>query len=51
MSRDNRQDHRYFVFIISQIEENLLRIQIDEWLAKAFPKARIQATTYFYPIN
>ena len=50
MSRDNRQDHRYFVFIRTQVEENLLCIHIDKWLIKAFPKARIQATT-FYPIR
>ena len=50
MSRDNRQNHRYFVFVTTQVEESLLRIHIDEWLVKAFPKARIQATT-FYPIR
>ena len=50
MSRDNRQDHRYFLFVTTQVEENLLRIHLDKWLVKVFPKARIQATT-FYPIR
>ncbi len=50
MSKDNRQDHRYFLFVATQVEENLLRIHTDEWLLKALPGARIQATT-FYPIR
>ena len=50
MSKDNRQDHRYFLFVATQVEENLLRIHTDEWLLKALPKARIQATT-FYPVR
>ena len=47
MSKDNRQDHRYFLFVATQVEENLLRIHTDEWLLKALPKARIQATTFY----
>lgn len=45
MSRDNRKDHRYFVLVTTQAQEELLRIHKDEWLLKAFPKAEIQATT------
>ncbi len=50
MSRDNRKDHRYFVFVTTQAQEELLRIHKDEWLLKAFPKAEIQATT-LYPMR
>ncbi len=50
MSKDNCQDHRYFLLIATQVEENLLRIHTDEWLLKALQEARIQATT-FYPIR
>ncbi len=50
MSKDNCQDHRYFLFVAPQVEENLLCIHTDEWLLKALPGARIQATT-FYPIR
>ncbi len=41
ISKDNRQDHRYFLFVATQVEENLLRIHTDEWLLKALPGARI----------
>lgn len=47
MSRDNRKDHRYFMFVTSQAQEDILRVHSDEWLFRAFPKAQIQATTLF----
>ncbi len=50
MSTDNRKDHRYFVFVTTQAQEELLRIHKDEWLLKAFPKAEIRAIT-LYPIG
>lgn len=50
MSSDNRKDHRYFLFVASQAHENTLRVHLDEWLFKSFPKAQVQATT-LYPIR
>lgn len=50
MSRDNRKDHRYFVFIAPQAQENLLRVHLDGWLFKSFPKSQVQSTT-FYPLR
>lgn len=50
MSRDNRKDHRYFVFVASQAHEDGLRMHLDDWLPKSFPKAQVQSTT-FYPIR
>lgn len=50
MSRDNRKDHRYFMFVASQVEEDALRTHKDEWLLKSFPNAQVQPTT-LYPIR
>ncbi len=50
MSKDKRQNHCYFLFVATQVEENLFRIHTNEWLLKALPGARIEATT-FYPIR
>ncbi len=50
MSRDNRKDHRYFVFVKAQKEEDALRTHLDDWLLKSFPKALVQSTTV-YPIR
>ena len=50
MSRDNRKDHRYFVFVSSQAHEDGFRVHLDDWLPKSFPKAQVQSTT-FYPIR
>lgn len=41
MSRDNRKNHRYFMFVTSQAQEDILRVHSDKWLFKAFPKAQI----------
>lgn len=38
MSRDNCKDHRYVVFVTTQVQEDALRVHIDEWLLKAFSK-------------
>ena len=35
------------MFLIIQVEENLLCIHINKWLVKTFPKTRIQATTFY----
>ncbi|MCJ1345717.1 hypothetical protein MMC31_003926 [Peltigera leucophlebia] len=50
MSKDNRKGHRYFLFVALQAHENALRVHLDEWLFKSFPKAQVQSTT-FYPIR
>ena len=47
MSKNNWQDHCYDLFVMTQFEENLLCIHIDEWLFKALPKAHIQATIFY----
>ena len=48
MSRDNRKDHRYFMFVTSQAQKDILRVHSDKWLFRAFSKAQIQATTLFF---
>ena len=50
MSRYNRKDHRYLVFVTSQGEEDALRTHLDDWLYRSFPKAQVQSIT-FYPIR
>ena len=50
ISRDNRKDHRYFVFVTTKAQEELLQIHKYEWPFKDFPKDEIQATT-LYPIR
>lgn len=47
MSRDNRKDHRYFMFITSRAQKDIFRVHSDKWLFRAFPKAQIQATKLF----
>lgn len=41
---------RYFVFVSSQAHEDGLRVHLDDWLPKSFPKAQVQSTK-FYPIR
>lgn len=48
MSRDSRKEHRYFMFVKSQKEEDTLRTHLYNWLHRSFPKALVQSTT-FYP--
>ena len=50
MSRDNCQDHCYFIFVPIHVKKNLFRIHTDKWLSKILPRARVLATT-FYPIR
>ena len=38
------------MFVASQAHEDGLRMHLDDWLPKSFPKAQVQSTT-FYPIR
>ena len=52
MNKDNKKDHRFYLFFHTEDDEKKAHIYSENWLSTAFPQDKIQlSATYKVKVN